>query len=130
MYRHFSRRSYAWVVLVLASAASCHLLAQAAKTLPPPANPSTANAPTTNEVWTTKTFEVKYVDPEQVRNVFSGQSHVMEANRDLKLLTARGSAAFLKEVEDTIKRLDVAPPTPPNTEITVYLLAAAPQAPA
>ena len=53
----------------------------------------------------------------------------MEANRDLKLLTARGSAAFLKEVEDTIKRLDVPPPIPPNTQITVYLLAAAPQAP-
>jgi len=45
------------------------------------------------------------------------------------LLTARGSAAFLKEVEDTIRRLDVPPPLPPNTQITVYLIAAAAQAP-
>jgi hypothetical protein len=72
---------------------------------------------------------LKYIDPEQVREVFSGQSHVMDANRELKLLTARGSPAFLKEVEDTIQRLDVVPPIPPNTQITVYLLAAAPQAP-
>ncbi len=81
------------------------------------------------EVWTTKTFEVKYVDPEQVRRVFAGQSYVMDADRELKLLTARGSAAFLKEVEDTIKRLDVPPPTPANTQITVYLVAGPLQAP-
>ena len=49
----------------------------------------------------------------------------MEANRELKVLTAHGSPAFLKEVEDTIKRLDVPPPLPGDTEITVYLLAGA-----
>jgi hypothetical protein len=95
---------------------------------PPSAAPASAPTPA-SEAWTTKTFELKYVDPEQVRNVFSGQSYVLDANRELKLLTARGSAAFLKEVEDTIKRLDVAPPTPPNTQITVYLLATALQVP-
>jgi hypothetical protein len=54
----------------------------------------------------------------------------MDANRELKLLTARGSTTFLKEVEDTIKRLDVPPPAPANTQITVYLLAVPAQAPA
>lgn len=98
--------------------------APATQTPAAPAN----GAPPAPEVWTTKQFDLKYIDPEQVRGVFSGQSHVMEANRDLKILTARGSASFLKEVEDTIKRLDVPPPIPPNTQITVYLLAAAPQA--
>jgi len=101
------------------------IMAQAPATAPQPATDKPANG----DAWTTKTFDLKYIDPEQVRNVFSGQSHVMEANRDLKLLTARGSATFLKEVEDTIKRLDVPPPIPPNMQITVYLLAAAPQAP-
>ncbi len=98
--------------------------APASQPLVPPAN----GAPAAPEVWTTKQFDLKYIDPELVRGVFSGQSHVMEANRDLKILTARGSASFLKEVEDTIKRLDVPPPIPPNTQVTVYLLAAAPQA--
>jgi hypothetical protein len=73
---------------------------------------------------------VKYIDPEEVRRVFASQSHVMEANRDLKILTAHGSPAFLKEVEETVNRLDVAPLPPANTEITVYLLAGAVQAPA
>jgi len=116
--------------IVLACATACLLYAQDPKAPTPAAAPSQNSAPlSNNEPWTTKTFDLRYIDPEQVRNVFSGQSHVMEANRDLKLLTARGSATFLKEVEDTIKRLDVAPPTPPNTEITVYLLASPPQSP-
>ncbi len=82
-----------------------------------------------SDAWTTKTFDLKYIDPEQVRNVFSSQSYVMDANRELKLLTARGPASFLKEVEDTIKRLDIPPPTPPNARVTVYLLTDAKQAP-
>jgi hypothetical protein len=95
---------------------------------PAPAQPPALPPPGAN-TWTTKTFDLKYINPELIRNVFSSQSYVMDADRDLKLLTARGSAAFLKQVEDTIKRLDVPPPIPPNTQITVYLLATAPQAP-
>jgi hypothetical protein len=111
--------------VALALAAASLVCAQDAKAPPNSIPPATAS-----ETWTTKTFEVKYIDPEQIRNVFSGQSYVMEANRDLKLLTASGSATFLKEVEDTIKRLDIPPPTPPDIDLTVYLLAAAAQAPA
>jgi hypothetical protein len=119
------------IVLALGLLAASILTAQDKTKTPPNGPPPGASAPQpANETWTTKTFELKYMDPEQVRRVFSGQSHVMDANRELKLLTARGSPAFLKEVEDTIKRLDIAPPTPPNTQVTVYLLAAAPQAPA
>jgi hypothetical protein len=95
---------------------------------PKPANPP-PGAPSADEAWITKTFEVKYIDPEDIRRVFASQSYVMDANRELKVLTARGSPAFLKQVEDTIKRLDVAPPAPANTEITVYLLAGAAQSP-
>jgi hypothetical protein len=76
----------------------------------------------------TKTFQVKYADPEQLRRIFSGQSYVMEADRDLKLLTVHGPAAFLKDVEDTVKRLDVAPPLPANIQMTVYLLSVVEQA--
>jgi hypothetical protein len=86
-------------------------------------------SPPSDAAWITKTFDVKYIDPEEVRSVFASQSHVMEANRDLKLLTAHGTPAFLKDVEDTVKRLDVAPPPPLDTEITVYLMAGAVQAP-
>jgi hypothetical protein len=112
--------------LVLIVASVLTLCAQAPpSSVPPPSAP-----PPATDAWSTKTFDLKYADPEQIRSVFSSQSYVMQANRDLKLLTARGSAAFLKEVEDTVKRLDVPPPLPPDIQVTVYLLAAAPQAPA
>jgi hypothetical protein len=81
-----------------------------------------------SDAWGTKIIQLKYADPQELREIFSGQSYVMDANRDLKLLTAHGPAAFLKEVEDTVKRFDVAPPLPVNVQITVYLLAAAEQA--
>ena len=110
------------VVLGLASLWMVH--AQDSKPNNPP-----PGGPAADAAWITKTFDVKYIDPEEVRRVFASQSYVMDANRELKVLTARGSVAFLKEVEDTIKRLDIAPPTPPNTEITIYLLATAVQAP-
>ena len=60
--------------------------------------------------------------------MFSGQSHVMEADRDLKVLTVHGPSAFLKEVEETVKRFDILPPLPANIQITIYLLAVAEQA--
>lgn len=77
----------------------------------------------------TKTFDVKYADPERLREIFSGRSFVMEANRDLKVLTAHGTPEFVKEVEDTVKRFDIAPPPPANLDISVYLLTTAALAP-
>lgn len=79
--------------------------------------------------WGTKTIELKYLDPEQLRNLYSGQSYVMQANRELKLLKINGPQSFLQEVEDAGKRLDVPPPAPANIQVTVYLLATAAQAP-
>jgi hypothetical protein len=120
------------LVLVLGFVVSAGVAGQDPKPAAPaqntPQNPP-PNPPPGGETWTTKTFDVKYVDPEEVRKVFASQSYVMEANRELKILTAHGSAAFLKEVEDTVKRLDVPPPSPPNTQITVYLVAGQLQAP-
>ena len=68
--------------------------------------------------WATKTFQVRYVDPDQLRRIFSGQSYVMEADRNLGVLTVHGPSVFLKEVEETVKRFDVAPPLPANIQIT------------
>lgn len=101
------------------NAADTHSAIQSQSGLPPLGEPST-----------TKTFEVKYADPEEIRQLFSGRSFVVEANRDLGVLTASGSAEFLKEVEDAVKRFDVPPPAPANLQISVYLLTVAAQAPA
>jgi hypothetical protein len=85
---------------------------------------------TSSAVWGTKTIQLKYLDPVDLREVFSGQSYVMQVNRELKLLTVSGPPEFLNEVEQTGKRLDVAPAEPANIEITVYLLATTGQTPA
>jgi hypothetical protein len=91
--------------------------------------PKVLTAPIDAE-WQTKVFDVQFADPERLRAVFSGRSFVMEANRDLKVLTAHGTPAFLKEVEEAVKRFDVPPPPPANVQLTVYLLTSAAQAPA
>lgn len=77
--------------------------------------------------WATKTIQLKYLDPEDLRSVFSGRSYVMQVNRELKLLTVSGPTEFLNEVEQTGKRLDIPPPLPANIEVTVYLLTATSQ---
>ena len=74
--------------------------------------------------WGSKTIELKYLDPEQLRDVFAGRSFVMQTNRDLKTLTVSGPAQFLQDVDQTAKRLDVAPAATPDIEVTVYLLTA------
>ena len=79
--------------------------------------------------WQTKAFDLKYADPERLRSLFSDRSVVIEASRDLNVLTVHGSPAFIKEVEDAVKRYDVAPQPPPNLQITVYLLTTASRSP-
>jgi hypothetical protein len=110
------------------AASSAQASAPAAAPSAPAALPTSGAKAPTND-WASKTFELKYIDPEQVRSLFSERSFVMETNRDLMSLTAHGSAAFLKEVEDAIGRFDVPPPPPGNIQITVSLLTIAAQAP-
>jgi len=79
--------------------------------------------------WETKSFDVKYVDPEAIQAFFSGRSFVMQASRELHVLTVNGPPAFVKEVEDAVKRYDIPGPPPSDVQIIVYLLATAAQAP-
>jgi hypothetical protein len=89
-----------------------------------------ANKPVATDQYATKSFELKYIDPDQIRQMFADRSLVMEVNRSLKVLTVHGPASFLKEVEDAVKRFDLAPPPPVNIQITIYMLTVAAQAPA
>jgi type II secretory pathway component GspD/PulD (secretin) len=72
--------------------------------------------------WGSQTIQLKYVEAEQVRRVFSGQSYLMQVDYRQNSLTVRGPRAFVTDVEETAKKLDVAPPVPKNIEITVYLV--------
>jgi len=84
-----------------------------------------SKTPVSAAAWGSQTIELKYVNADDLRRVFSGQSYVVAVNQELNLLTVRGPVSFIKEVEETVKRLDVAPPAPRNVELTVYLLMAA-----
>lgn len=79
--------------------------------------------------WGSKTLEFKYLDPEQLRSLYAGRSYVMTANSALKMLTVNGPPQFLKEVEETGKRLDIAPPAISDFEVTFYLLSTAAESP-
>lgn len=79
--------------------------------------------------WGTRTIQLKYIDPEALRSIYSSRSFVMQVNRELRLLTVSGPAQFLDEVEQTAKQLDVAPAMVKDVEVTVYLLASAAQPP-
>ena len=72
--------------------------------------------------WGSQTIQLKYVEAEQLRRVFSGQSYVMQVDYQQNSLTVRGPRAFVTDVEETAKKLDVAPPVPKNIEITIYLV--------
>ncbi len=76
--------------------------------------------------WGSQTIQLKYVHADELQRIFSGQSYAVAVNPELNLLTFRGPPAFIKEVEETVKRLDVAPAVPANVEVTVYLLTSAP----
>ncbi len=72
--------------------------------------------------WGTKTIQLKYLDPDDLRQVFSGRSYVMQIDRNLKLLTVSGPPEFVNEVEQMGKRLDAAPEGPADVQVTLYLL--------
>ena len=76
--------------------------------------------------WGSKTIELKYLDPEQLRSVFAGRSYIMEANRELKLLTVNGPPEFVKQVEEIGRRLDVPPRLPADIQVSIYLLSTMP----
>ncbi len=103
--------------LLISAALFILLPAVQAQQQAPPTGQQDSNA------WVTKTIELKYLDPEQLRSLFSNQSYVMEANRELKVLKISGPQSFVKQVEDAGTQLDVAPAAPADIQVTVYLLA-------
>jgi len=92
-------------------------------------DPTKPPPPVMGGEWETRSFDVKYVDPEAIRAFFSGRSFVMQASRELHVLTVNGPPGFVKEVEDAVKRFDIPGPPPSDIQITIYLLATAAQAP-
>ncbi|HEY7391966.1 MAG TPA: secretin N-terminal domain-containing protein [Bryobacteraceae bacterium] len=69
-----------------------------------------------------KLFILKYADPRQVENLLRPLGVLIQANPELRALAVSAQARDMAGIEDAIKRLDVPSPTPPNIELTAYLI--------
>lgn len=83
---------------------------------------STAQKPTMVQ----KLIELKYVDPDRVRNLLNLPGVAMHADGTLHAISVWGTSEAVAAVEEMIKKIDVAPQ---NIELTVYLVSGSAQAP-
>ena len=74
-----------------------------------------------------RVFQLKYVEPERVRNMLLGANGI-NADNQLKTVAVEARKSRMDEFEQIIKQLDVPPPPIPNIEITIYLMSALGQA--
>jgi hypothetical protein len=70
-------------------------------------------------------FQLKYADPNQLREVLSALGKV-NANLQLKTLTVVASHDAMVGIEKLIKQFDVPPPPVRNIDVAIYLMSALP----
>jgi hypothetical protein len=73
-----------------------------------------------------KIFQIKHADVDKLAEVLRIFGHV-KADRDLRVIAVQVPPGVLPTVEETVRRLDMPPPTPQNVELTVHLLVASNQ---
>jgi hypothetical protein len=77
--------------------------------------------------WETKIFQIKYVDPNELRQVLSMfRSNVSYSGGNLRVLSVRAPKEIMPAIDDTIKRLDVPMPRK-DAELTIFVLLASDQ---
>ena len=77
--------------------------------------------------WEAKIFQIKYVDPNELRVALSMfRSAINYSGGNLRILSVRAPKEIMPAIEDAIKRLDV--PTPrKEAELTAYIVMASDQ---
>ena len=77
--------------------------------------------------WETKLFQIKYVDPGELRAALSMfRSSISYSGGGLRVLSVRAPKEIMPAIEDAIKRLDVPMPRK-DAELTIYVLLASDQ---
>ena len=77
--------------------------------------------------WETKLFQIKYVDPGELRQALSMfRSNISYSGGALRVLSVRARKEIMPAIEDAIKRLDVPMPRK-DAELTIYVLLASEQ---
>ena len=79
--------------------------------------------------WQTKIFQIKYVEPGELRRALSMfRADMNESGGSLRVLSVRAPKEIMPAIEDAIKRLDVQPSSPSRSaDLTVYILMASDQ---
>jgi hypothetical protein len=98
------------------------ILAQAKKADKPAEQPASAKPPTDRQLHVQKVFAIKHGDVNAIAQTLSIFPVPVQPNRELRVIGVSAPAALMPTIEETIRRLDVPPPTPQNVELTVYLL--------
>src|SRR5215813_8374677 len=77
--------------------------------------------------WETKLFQIKYIDPGELRGALSMfRSNISYSGGALRVLSVRAPKEIMPAIEDAIKRLDVPMPRK-DAELTIYILLASDQ---
>ena len=77
--------------------------------------------------WETKLFQIKYVDPGELRAALSMfRSSISYSGGALRVLSVRAPKEIMPAIDDAIKRLDVPMPRK-DAELTIYVLLASEQ---
>jgi hypothetical protein len=102
-------------------------LAQAKKADEPTKQPATNKAqptPPERQQQVQKVFTIKHGDVNAIAKTLSIFPFTvpLQPNRELGVIGVSAPVGLLPAIEETIRRLDVPPPTPQNVELTVYLL--------
>src|SRR5437867_2495582 len=90
------------------------------------AKPEQKRAADTNN-WPAKIFQVQYADVNQLAILFRTFGAITEPMGSIKAMAVRAPSEVLAAIEDSLKRLDVAPAAAKNIDLTVYLLVASAQ---
>ena len=70
----------------------------------------------------TRIFPIKHVEPEAVRDALQVFRYEVTADTKNSTVMVKAPLIAIPDIEDAIKRLDIAPPPSPNIELTIWLL--------
>jgi hypothetical protein len=77
--------------------------------------------------WETKIFQIRYVDPDELRRALSMfRSNISYSGAGLRVLSVRAPKEIMPAIDDAIKRLDVPSPRR-DAELTIFVLLASDQ---
>jgi hypothetical protein len=106
------------------------LVAWLAVALPAKAQEKQESVKAQSEARVTKIIPVKYADVSRIHLLLDHFGANLKDDKELKVITASGTASSVAAVEEAIKKLDVPPPAPAprrDIDLTVYILAASQQ---